>query len=136
MEKESTSQTHRQYLGVLQTHGHSLDEESLQTPMTQTEAIINSQPLTVHTINDGQSPKSISPNDIFTVKTKVVMPPPGFSRNLICFVEVGGGESNILVTRFGVGGERDLSKRYSNIRSGPRCQETSALVTLHCRKLI
>ena len=121
---------------MLQTHGHSLDEESLQTPMTQTKAIINSQPLTVDTINDGQSPKSISPNDIFTVKTKVVMPPPGFYRNLICFVEVGGGESNILVTRFGVGGERNLSKRYRNIRSGPRCQETSALVTLHCRKLI
>ena len=62
---------------LLQTHGHSLDEESLQTLMTETEAIINSRPLTVETINDGQSPMPISPNNILTMKTKVVMPPPG-----------------------------------------------------------
>ena len=61
---------------LLQTHGHSLDKESLQTPMTETEAIINSRPLTVDTINDGQSPMPISPNNILTMKTKVVMPPP------------------------------------------------------------
>ena len=62
---------------ILQTHGHSLDEESLQTLMTETEAIVNSRPLTVETINDGQSPMPISPNNILTMKTKVVMPPPG-----------------------------------------------------------
>ena len=62
---------------ILQTHGHSLDEESLQTLMTETEAIVNSRPLTVETINDGQSPMPISLNNILTMKTKVVMPPPG-----------------------------------------------------------
>ena len=35
---------------LLQTHGHSLDEESLQTLMMETEVIINSRPLTVETI--------------------------------------------------------------------------------------
>ena len=54
-----------------------MDEESLQTLITETEAIINSQPLTVETIYDGQSPMPISPNNILTMKTKVVMPPPG-----------------------------------------------------------
>ena len=62
---------------LLQTRGHSLDEESLQTLMTETEAITNSRPLTVETINDGQSTMPISPNNILTMKTKVVMPPPG-----------------------------------------------------------
>ena len=52
-------------------------EESLQTLMTETEAIINYPPFTVETINDGQSPMPISPNNIPTMKTKVVMPPPG-----------------------------------------------------------
>ena len=32
---------------LLQTHGHSLDEESLLTLMTETKAVTNSQPLTV-----------------------------------------------------------------------------------------
>ena len=56
---------------LLQTHGHSLDEQSLHTLMTETETIIN------YRVNDGQSPKPISPNNILTMKTKVVMPPPG-----------------------------------------------------------
>ena len=34
---------------VLQTHGHSLDEEYLQTLMAEMEAVINLQPLTVET---------------------------------------------------------------------------------------
>ena len=40
-----------------------LDEESLQTLMTETEIIVNSRPLTVETINDGQSPMPVSPNN-------------------------------------------------------------------------
>ena len=62
---------------LLQKNGHSLDKESLQTLMTETEAIINAQPLTVETINDGQSPIPISPNNMLKMKTKLVMPPPG-----------------------------------------------------------
>ena len=61
---------------LLQIHGHSLDEESLQTLMMET-AIVNSWLLTVETINDGQSPMQISLNNILTMKTKMVMPPPG-----------------------------------------------------------
>ena len=62
---------------LLQTHGHSLDEESLQTLMAETKAVINSQPLTVETINEGQGFKPLSPNNLLTTKSKVVMPPPG-----------------------------------------------------------
>ena len=66
---------------LLQIHGHSLDEESLQTLMTET-AIVNSWLLTVETINDGQSPMQISLNNILTMKTKMVMPPPGVFQKL------------------------------------------------------
>ena len=62
---------------LVPTHGHSLDEEFLQTLLTETEAIINSWPLAVETINYGQSTMLISPNNIFTMKTKMVIPPPG-----------------------------------------------------------
>ena len=37
---------------LLETHGHSLVGESLQTLMTETKPIINYQPLTVETSND------------------------------------------------------------------------------------
>ena len=54
--------------------------------MTETEAIINSRPLSVETINDGQSPMLISLNNILTIKAKVVMLPPGVFQkpNLYC----------------------------------------------------
>ena len=62
---------------LLDEQGHSLDEESLQTLMAETEAVINSRPLPVETINEGQGFKPLSPNNLLTTKSKVLMPPPG-----------------------------------------------------------
>ena len=41
------------------------------------EAIINSRPLVVETISDANSEVAISPSHLLTMKSKVVMPPPG-----------------------------------------------------------
>ena len=60
---------------LLQTHGDSLDEETFQTLMAEKEAVINSRPLTVETINEDQGFKPLSPNNLLTTKSKVVMPP-------------------------------------------------------------
>ena len=62
---------------LLRTHGASLDDESLQTLMAETECIVNSRPLTVETISDANSEIPISPSNLLTMKTKVVLPPPG-----------------------------------------------------------
>ena len=43
-----------------QTHGHSLNEGYLPTLINETEAVINSEPLTVETINDEKIQKLIS----------------------------------------------------------------------------
>ena len=56
---------------LLQTHGHSLDRESLQTLKAETKGVINSQLLTVATINEGQDFKPLSPNNLLTIKSKV-----------------------------------------------------------------
>ena len=61
---------------LLQTHGHSLDEESLQTLVAETEAVFNSRPLTVKII-EGQGFKPLSPNNLLTTKSKLAMPLPG-----------------------------------------------------------
>ena len=60
---------------LLQTHGDSLDEETFQTLMAEKEAVINSRPLTVETINEDQGFKPLSPNNLLTTRSKVVMPP-------------------------------------------------------------
>ncbi|KAK3749896.1 hypothetical protein QZH41_005809 [Actinostola sp. cb2023] len=43
----------------------------------EAEAIVNSRPLTVDALSDPDAPSSLTPNHLLTMKTKVVLPPPG-----------------------------------------------------------
>ena len=49
----------------------------LNTFFTEIEAIVNSRPLVVETINDVNSEVTLSPANLLTMKSKVIMPPPG-----------------------------------------------------------
>ena len=62
---------------LLQKNGSQLNGESLRTLMYQAEAIINSRPLTVDSLNDPLTLNPLTPNHLLTMKTKVVLPPPG-----------------------------------------------------------
>ena len=62
---------------LMKNHASMLNDESLRTFMTEVEAIINSRPLTVDTLNDPQSPTPLSPIQLLTFKSDVVFPPPG-----------------------------------------------------------
>ena len=64
-------------LSLLNTHGRSLNDESLRTPLAETEATLNSRLLTVDTLGDVQSEQPLCPSNILTMKSKVVLPPPG-----------------------------------------------------------
>ena len=63
----------------MKIHGVSLDEESLNTLFVEVEGIVNSIPLEVETIDDVNSQAALSPSNILTMKSKVVMPLPGVS---------------------------------------------------------
>ena len=62
---------------LLKNHGTCLKDESLHTLMIEVEAIVNSRLLTVETISDPPSLTPLSPNNLLTMKSKVIMPPPG-----------------------------------------------------------
>ncbi|XP_044167413.1 uncharacterized protein LOC122951466 [Acropora millepora] len=62
---------------LLESHGTQLDDESLRTFMIEAEAIVNCRPLAVNTINSSLYPEPLTPNHLLTMKSKVVMPPPG-----------------------------------------------------------
>ena len=64
-------------MSLLHRYGRYLNDESLRTLLAETEAIVNSSPLTVDTFGDVQSEQPICPSNILTMKSKVVLPPPG-----------------------------------------------------------
>ena len=75
---ERQIRTVRNVLSVLLTeHGKQLDDESLRTFMIEAEAIVNGRPLTVDTLNNSEIVEPLTPNMLLTMKSKVVLPPPG-----------------------------------------------------------
>ena len=61
--------------GLLRTHSLSLNDKSFRTLMTEVELIVNSRPITVETLNYANSSTPISPSNLLTFKSSVVMPP-------------------------------------------------------------
>jgi len=62
--------------GLLVQHGSQLNDELLLTLLAEVEAVVNSRPLTYHEV-DHDSIEPLSPSQILTLKSKVIMPPPG-----------------------------------------------------------
>ena len=61
---------------LLKIHGTNLPEEALQTLVVEVEVIVNSRPLTTEVMNDVTSLPPLSPINLLTMKSRVVMPPP------------------------------------------------------------
>ncbi len=61
---------------LLVEHAPRLNDESLRTLLVEVEAIVNSRPLSVETLSD-DTIEPLCPNSLLTMKTKVVLPPPG-----------------------------------------------------------
>ena len=61
---------------ILHKNGYQL-EESLRTFMCEAESIVNSRPLTVDNLSSPDCPEPLMPNHLLTMKSKIVLPPPG-----------------------------------------------------------
>lgn len=62
---------------ILDQSAQRLDSSSLRTFLYEVMAIINSRPLTVEHLNDPSSPEPLTPNHILTMKSTIILPPPG-----------------------------------------------------------
>ena len=62
---------------LLRTHGESPNDESLRKSLVEPEGILNSRPITCDSIGDVNSYLPVSPMQLLSMKTKMVMPPSG-----------------------------------------------------------
>ena len=63
------------FSSLIYNHGLSLNNEAFLTVLVEIEAIINSRPLTDTLSDDSELP--LSPINLLTMKSRVVLPPPG-----------------------------------------------------------
>lgn len=62
---------------MLLNQGQQLNSDSLLTFMAEIESIVNSRPLTVDILGFSDTVGALSPQQLLTMKTKIVYPPPG-----------------------------------------------------------
>ena len=63
-------------MSLIKDSPRTLDEETLRTFLTEAEGIVNSRPLTIENLHDPES-TPLTPNQILTMKSRLVLPPPG-----------------------------------------------------------
>ncbi|XP_070541656.1 uncharacterized protein [Ptychodera flava] len=63
--------------GILDQNGTRLNTSALCTFLYEAMAIVNSRPLTVENLNDPTGPTPLTPNQLLTMKSDVILPPPG-----------------------------------------------------------
>ncbi|XP_077991041.1 uncharacterized protein LOC144445377 [Glandiceps talaboti] len=63
--------------GILDLAGTRLNTSSIRTFLYEAMAIVNSRPLTVQNLNDPTGPSPLTPNQLLTMKSDIVLPPPG-----------------------------------------------------------
>ena len=61
---------------LLNNVGSQVDDDSLRTLFYEVMAIVNSRPIAIENLDDSQQ-EILTPNQILTMKTKIILPPPG-----------------------------------------------------------
>ena len=72
----------------------------MRTLLHKAAAIVNSRPLTVDAVNDPLSPKPLSPNQLLTLKSNIVLPPLGNFQRADLYLRKRWRRTQYLVDQF------------------------------------
>nr|XP_021329350.1 uncharacterized protein LOC110439121 [Danio rerio] len=62
---------------ILDQSSRTLESSSLRTYLYEVMAIVNSRPITTQLLNDPTGPQPLTPNLLLTMKSSIILPPPG-----------------------------------------------------------
>ena len=86
--------------------------------LIEVEIIVNSGPLTTDLLSDVHSMIPLSPINLLTLKSKVVIPPPGVFTTPVFIVINIGEEWSMDLMSFGVDGEKKFLQHFSVDKNG------------------
>ena len=121
---------------LLQTHGKAFDEQSLLILMVETEGILNSRPLTIEKISDPTSELPLSPANILTMKSKLVLPPPGEFSKPDLYRRKRWRRIQHVIMSFGHVGEKSFFSCSKKERSGKTKSKIFKVVILHYLEMV
>ena len=64
-------------ISLMHDFGAILDDETLRTFFCEVMAIVNSRLLAVNSLNDPLAAEPLTPNHLLTMRSKIILPPPG-----------------------------------------------------------
>ena len=105
-------------LVLMEQSGTQLDDESLRTFLYETASIINSRPLTVDNLNDPMSLRPLTPNHILTMKSTVILPPPGNFVREDMYLRKKWRRVQYMLDQFWTAERKNFSKRYNRAKNG------------------
>ena len=121
---ERQIRTARNALSILLDRcGSQLNDESLQTLMTEVEAVVNSRPLTVENLTSPDALEPLCPNHLHTGKSSVVLPPPGEFQRADLYLRKRWKRVQHLTNEFWVRRKREFlhTLQLRQKWMGPRC---------------
>ena len=87
-------------LSLLKNHSQSLNDKNCYTVLTEIETIVNNRPLSVEVLSGSNSLVPLTPNQLLTSKTKIVMAPPGTFTQADIYSQRGWRRVQHLVNEF------------------------------------
>lgn len=103
--------------------------------MCETMAIASSRPLTIDNIHDSESLEPLTPNHLLTMKSRVILPPPGnFQRTDL--LKSDGEEFNTQQTSSGLVEKRNFLRHCKYAPNGCHLEEIYALEMLSSSRMI
>ena len=105
-------------LMLLEQSGTQLDDESLRTFLYETANIINLRPLTVGNLDDPMSLRPLTPNHILTMKSTVLLPPPGSFVRQDMYIRKKWRRVQYMPDQFWTRWKNNFFKRYNPDRNG------------------
>ena len=110
---------HSILVALLKIHVTSLNDESLCTFLAEVEAIVNTRPITSESLSDVHTPVPLCQLQLLTMKSRVVMPPPGEFQK-VYIVGNNGYVCNTQQMNFGAGGRRKFMQPYKFFINGTK----------------